>query len=58
MEIAVSLCIILLNFVLNLTESQLLFTPVTLFILKREITDDIGHIIRLDSNRVQIMNWY
>ncbi len=35
-EIAVDLCVILLNLVLNLTKSQLLFTPVDLFILKKK----------------------
>lgn len=34
-EVAVGLCVILLNLVLNLTKSKLLLTPIYLFILKR-----------------------
>lgn len=48
-EIAVDLCIILLNLVLNLTKSQLLFTPLDLFILKKRRASTVQQIGRIVS---------
>lgn len=41
-EVAIGLCIILLNLVLNLTRSKLLLTPIYLFILKRQERKRVG----------------